>query len=140
MAQAPTAAPMPPPAAGAAPPGGSAPDDADTDMDTGDGDDDSDVILTVCKDPDGGFTLYQGDEPEGDEEEGEGGEEPPAEAGAAAGGMGAEGEDKGEHFDTAAALMKGIMQLLEDDTGAEDSFGKAFAGGRHPSAKPMPGM
>lgn len=129
MAMPPTAAPAPGPAAGADPAmaGGAPPDDM------GAMDDDAgaepDCILTVCKDPNGGFILYKGDEPE--ENEG-------AEAGAAPGAPApAEDEDQGQHFDTPQALLKGIMEMLNSDSGAEDAFmGATKSGG----PMPKPGM
>lgn len=136
MAMPPTSAPAPapapapmapaddmPPADGAAP--------ADAGMAEGA---EPEVILTVCKDPAGGFMLYQGDEPD------EGDEGAAPDAGEA---PGAEGTSAGQHFDTPQALMQGIMKLLNPDAGAESSFAKGFKGepddtAGAPSA-PMPG-
>lgn len=110
MALPPTPAPAAGPAAGADPTmaGGAPPDD----MGAAEGAEapEMDCILTVCKDPNGGFMLYKGDEPE------EGGEAAP------------EGEGQGQHFDSPQELMRGIMLVLNSDGDAEASFGKAFRG------------
>lgn len=129
MAMPPTAAPMPADAGGTPPDdmGGAQPDAGNADQGG------EDCILTVCKDPAGGFILYAGDEPE------ELGEGTAAEEGAEA----AEGDEGGQHFDTPQALMQGIMKMLNNDGGAEDSFAKGFRGepdetaGKPPGA-PMP--
>lgn len=122
MALPPTPAPAAGPAAGADPTmaGGAPPDD----MGAAEGAEapEMDCILTVCKDPNGGFMLYKGDEPEE-------GAEP-----AAPGAPPAEGEDQGQHFDSPQELMRGIMQLLNSDEGAESSFAKGFKGEDDPTA------
>lgn len=116
MPPTPAAAPMAPaddmpPAAGAAAPS--------ADMGEADEGAEPEVILTVCKDPAGGFMLYQGDEPdEGDEGAAPDAGEAPA----------AEGASAGQHFDTPQALMQGIMKLLNPDQGAEDAFAGGFKG------------
>lgn len=139
MAMPPLPAAAPGPAAGADPTmSGAALAD---DMGAGDDDDDDDVILTVCKDPDGGFTLYKGDEPE-DDEEGDDAGAPTAPGGTPApGGADAdEDEDEGQHFDTAPELLRGIMQMLESDSGAEEAFAGGFKGDKEMPASKPPGM
>lgn len=121
----PTPAPAAGPAAGADPTmaGGAPPDDMGA---AGDEAPEMDCILTVCKDPNGGFMLYKGDEPE------EGAEAAP------------EGEGQGQHFDSPQELMRGIMLVLNNDEGAESSFAKGFKGEDDPTAAkpdmPTPGM
>lgn len=131
MAMPPVPAPAaPPPDVGAPPPGAPpAANDVGNEAEGAEGADE--VVLTVCKDPAGGFTLFKGDEPEepGEgtaAEEGAEGNEPP-EAGAG-----------GQHFDTPQALLKGIMELLNSDSGAEEGFAQGYAGGK--GTAPAPGM
>lgn len=117
MAMPPTSAPPP---ADAGPPGGDMPPDVapDAGMDEGT---DSQVLFTVMGPPEGPYTLMAGDEPEGEG----------AMAGAA------------PKFDTPQALMKAIMELLNNSGGAEDSFAKGFKGEPDATAgkpdAPMPG-
>ncbi len=127
MALPPSTAAAPPPDMGAAPPPDmGAPPDAGAD--TGD---DANGGWTVCgtilKNDQGQFKLLPGDEPE----PGEGGE------GADAGDMGA---DQGQVFDSGPALLKGVMTLIENDSGAEKSFGDAFASKGKMGGMPSPGM
>lgn len=113
MALAPTAAPPMPPAGGA-------PSDETLGVDAGATDEGMEppVLFTVTGNMGGPYTLMPGDEPEGDAGM------PPGEAGAPAGGdMPAAAE--GKTFDTPQALLRGVMELLNDSGGAE----KAFAGG-----------
>lgn len=133
MAQAPTAAVPPPTDASALPPAAAA-NAGSTDPDAGNADEgtESDVIATICQNKDGTYTLYAGDEPE------EAGE-------AAEPGEGAEVAPEGKTFDTPQALLKGVMELLNDSGGAEDSFGKGFRGesdatAAKPDVPPVPGM
>lgn len=121
MAQAPT--PAAPPAANDAapmPPAGAA--DAAPDLDAAD--EGPPVLFTVLGDPAGPYTLMAGDEPEGEGEA----------AGAA------------PTFDTPQALMKAIMELLNNSGGAENSFAKGFKGepddtaAKPAPAAPAPGM
>lgn len=64
-------------------------------------------IATICRNADGGYVLYAGDEPEP--------------------GMDGEGAE-GTTFDSPQALIRGVMELLNPTEGAEASFGKAFRG------------
>lgn len=119
MALPPTPAAAPPPDADALAPPGGAPDAPDA----GEADEGAEppVLFTVLGPPSGPFVLMAGDEPEGE--------------GAAAGAA--------PKFDTPQALMKGIMELLNPDGGAESSFAKGFRGEADdtaaPPAAPMPG-
>lgn len=70
-------------------------------------------IATICENPDGTYMLYAGDEPEG-----------------------MEGDAEGQTFDTPQALMRGVMELLNPASGAEDSFAAGFKGEPDPAAKP----
>lgn len=121
MAVAPPPA-APPPTDAAMPPGGAAPADDMGAMDQDEGAEPP-VLFTVMGKPGGPYVLMAGDEPEGE--------------GAAAGAA--------PTFDTPQALMKAIMQLLNNEDGAEDSFAKGFKGEDDPTAaKPdmpaAPGM
>lgn len=137
MAMPPTPVPAPTPAAGAAPAdmapatSGVAPGDADEGAEP-------DVILTVCKDPAGGFTLYKGDEPE--EDEGAVSAAAGASPGAAAAPAGDEGESEGQHFDSPQELLRGIMELLNSDSGADDAFAAGFKGTDDTPGDKPPGM
>lgn len=139
-------APMPPktakipptPAAGAAA-GADATGDigADDSQDDGDDTDSGTVLLTVTKMPDGTYQLVQGDEDEGDEgDAGEGADD--TGAAAAAGGdtsdtdtdAGAEDEPQPQSFDSKGALMKGILDILnEDEAGSSGSAQRNFDAG-----------
>lgn len=130
MALPPTAAAAPmPPATGAAPM------DIDPELDAGNADEgtEPEVIATICKNADGTYTLYAGDEPEGME----------ADAGMPGAAGGEELAPEGKSFDTPQALMRGVMELLNPAAGAEDSFGKGFRGEADATtakpAEPMPG-
>ncbi len=126
-----------PPVAAAAP--ATAPVAADPTMDedaAGGGDDvmpedegagdGSEVILTVCKEADGTYSLIKGDEEEANGEDA---------AGAAATEGTPENENK-QSFDSKGALLKGILDILnegESSEGAEgtseDQFQSGFGGG-----------
>lgn len=77
------------------------------------------VMATICKNSDGTFTLYAGDEPEESADAGM-----PDEGGAA---------PEGKSFDTPQALLKGVMELLNGDSGAEEAFAGGFAGDAEPA-------
>ena len=137
-------------------------DDDDTDTgaaaDTGDGDsgdetagdmgggDDAGptVLLTVMDNGDGTYKLIEGDEPDEDE-----GDETAAGAtGSAAGedqGAG-EGEEAGKDYDSPGALLKGILDILQEhessaggEGSSDDQFAAGYAGGSSASpSKPTP--
>lgn len=102
MAMAPTAAAAPMPAPDAMPSAGmdAAPDDMAHEGA------EPNVLFTVMGPPEGPYTLMAGDEPEGE------------------GDMAADAPT----FDTPQALMKAIMELLNNSDGAENSFAKGFKG------------
>lgn len=118
----PTPAPAAGPAAGADPTmaGGAPPDD----MGAAAPDDGGEmpVLFTVMGKPGGPYSIAAGDEPEGE------------------GDMAASMPT----FQTPQELMKAIMGLLNNEGGAEASFGKAFRGEDDPTAAkpdmPTPGM
>ncbi len=132
MALPPSTAAAPPPDMGAAPPPDiGAPPDAGADTgDQGDSDSDGEVIATICRMPDGTFKLYSGDEPE------EGGED----VAAGAPGEGEPPAPEPQTFDSGPALLKAVMALIENDSGAEKSFGDAFASKGKMGEMPSPGM
>lgn len=87
---------------------------------------DQQVLLTVCKEADGSYSLIEGDEEE---------------AGAAAeGAMDEEGTAK--KFDNKGALLKAILDILNEDEAAaggeagssEDQFQSGFGGPAAPGA------
>jgi hypothetical protein len=114
-------------------------DTGDDTGDTGAEAEESDVLVTIARDPAGGYLVYAGDEPEEDEG---GAEDEGAEAGAGAGGGMAAGggEEAGQHADSVGAALKlamDIMQEAENSAGApgssEDQFAAGFAGGAAPA-------
>lgn len=106
MAMPPTAAAAPPMAPDQMPP-----DDEATEAQSAP-EDEGEVVATIMRMPDGTYSLTPGDEAEPNE---------PAEAGAAP-------APEPQMFDTPQALIKGLMDLLNEGTGAEESFGKGFRG------------
>lgn len=137
-------------------------DDEEDDEEGEGGDGQPTVLLTVMDNHDGTYTLIHGDEPEdheedeeeegaeGEEEEGAEGEAPEGEEGEA--NEPEEGEEEGEgeegseeeepdqeHFDSPGALMKGILDILneaEADNGAgEHAFEEGFNETKEPTPK-----
>lgn len=110
MALAPTAVASPAPAdEGAMPP-------PDAELDAGNADEgtEPECIATICRNKDGTYMLYAGDEPDaGEPGMAPGGDEPAPE---------------GQTFDTPQALLRGVMELLNNSGAAEDSFAKGFKG------------
>ncbi len=93
------------------------------------------VLLTVMKEEDGTYRLIEGDEDE--EEEGEEGEG--EEGGAMAGGE----EEEGKTYDSKGALLKAILDILNEDEASEGepgSSGDQFQAGfdQNKPAAPMP--
>lgn len=121
MAKAPMTADAPPMAdeeddASAAAPAAS--DDAAAAGDDADAGDDHQVLLTVCKEADGTYSLIQGDEEEADD----------AGAGGAEGASPAEDADASENkqnFDSIGALLKGVLDILKADASSEGGEGSA---------------
>lgn len=130
------------PMAAAAP---AAPDpDMDADADMGGEGAEQAVLVTICKDGQGGYVVYSGDEPEGDEGEGMsaddagamGGAPGGAQGGPPAGGADMGGGAQGQPAASIGATLKITMDLLQADassTGApgsaEDQFQSGFTGG-----------
>lgn len=92
-------------------------------MDEGD-DAGHEVLLTVCREGDGTYRLIQGDE----EEAAPGGEADDQ-------GMGATDEGEGKIYDSKGALLKAILDILNEDEGSagadgssEDQFQAGFSG------------
>jgi hypothetical protein len=114
----------------------------DTAPDTGESEE-SDVLVTIARDPAGGYLVYAGDEPEEDEggAEDEGAEgNGEAGAGAGAGMASGGGAEAGQHADSVGAALKAAMDILqesENSAGApgssEDQFAAGFAGGAAPA-------
>lgn len=84
------------------------------------------VLLTVCKEADGTYRLIQGDEEDAAEEGGEATDDAVA----------ATDEGAGMVYDSKGALMKGILDILNEDEAAagggegsdEDNFQSGFGG------------
>ena len=100
------------------------------------GDDDSgDVLLTVLKNPDGSYTLIDGDEDDGDDDDqGAGPDDMGGGAGAAGAADGDQAGPQGQTFDSKGALLKAILDLLNEDEdqegeGGQSAFDAGFAGG-----------
>jgi hypothetical protein len=123
----------------------------------GDADTDSDdqVVVTICKNSDGSYTVYPGDEPEaggaGDMDDGS---EDDADAlgpagaapapGGAAGGMGSGGNGgapQGQPADSVGAALKIALTILQADASSAGAPGDAesqFAGGFGADKSPTP--
>lgn len=94
--------------------------------DTGGGPDDN-VICTVCRNDDGTFTVYDGDEPE------DGGEDMSGDDAAAMGPGGDQQADQGQQASSVGEALKLVMQALqqsEQGGGAEADFASGFNGPR----------
>lgn len=96
------------------------------------GPEESDVLVTIAKGPDGTYLVYEGDEPEEDEEEGEG------EAGEAD-----EGEEGNEpegpepiHADSVGAALKAAMDILHKDEAGGKSEHDQFTEGYNEDQSP----
>lgn len=137
MAQAPMPMPMPP--AGGADPTGGMMGGADP---SGDADSDDNVLVTICSDGQGGYTVYAGDEPE----EGSGADmsEDDADlgpdAGAPAPGGGAPAPE-GQPADSVGSALKIAMDMLnaaKSSAGAPGDADSQFAAGFSGSQSPTP--
>lgn len=100
------------------------------------------VVLTVSRNGDGTYTLYQGDEPEDEDEGGEaaggatGGDQSGAGGETAEQAEGAEGGasagQEGEQFSSVPELMRGILECIRHDeengpqASGEDQFDQGF--------------
>lgn len=106
-------------------------EDAGAPADTGDDTPgDEDVLLTVCKEADGTYSLIKGDEEDADGADA---------AGSADAGAGADSNK--QTFDSIGALLKGILDLLKEDAssaGADGSADSQFQSGFDDSAPAKP--
>ncbi len=132
---------LPPPPA-ADPMGGAAPPDPADESDT--------VVCTICKNGDGSYTVYAGDEPEpddtGDEMGGMGAGMPP---GGAVGPPGAgaepdEGPPAGVQASGVGEALRAAMDVLQADASAggngpsdQDQFAAGFASSRSPTPQKL---
>lgn len=132
MALTPSPAPAGAPPGLGAPPGGGAPpmgaapgDDADA------GSPDDNVICTVCKNEDGTYTVYQGDEPEG------GDEDMSSDDASAMGPAGDQPSNQGQQAGSVGEALKLVMSILQQDAqsggGAEAQFASGFNGDQSPT-------
>lgn len=96
--------------------------DGEASMDVAVEDSDHTVLFTVCKEPDGTYRLIQGDEDDAD-----------AGGDATDDAVGTEDEDTGKVYDSPGALLKAILDILNEDGAAageegssEDQFQAGF--------------
>ncbi len=110
--------------------------DADTDAD-------DQVVVTICKDGQGGYTVYAGDEPEsgpGDADMSEDDTAAMGPAGAAPAPNGGAPTPQGIPADSMGAALKAAMDIMQSDASAsggsnpEDQFSAGFGS----TAKPPP--
>jgi hypothetical protein len=130
----------PDPTAGAAT-GGSADPSAGGEADSG-----SDVVVTICKQDDGSYMVYAGDEPDADDSDDVSEDDAEAMSGAAASGGGgsgggAGGDAQGQPADSIGAALKIAMDILQSDKSSEGAAGNAddqFAAGFGADKSPTP--
>lgn len=144
MAQPPTSLSAPPPAAGAM--GGDPTMGADPsaagDPSAGGDDSGSDVVVTICSNGDGTYTVYAGDEPDsgsgdmsGDDADAMGA------AGAAPAPGGGAPPPQGQPADSIGAALKAALDILQADASSQGAPGSAddqFASGFSASKSPTP--
>lgn len=135
MAPMPAKAPPPMASADDADPaaGGSTDDTGGGDQDAGD-DQSGQVLCTILKNPDGGYTLVAGDEDDGTE----GGDMADGGGDDMGGDMGA--KPQGQSFSEPGALLKGVLDLLNKDAaanggGTQSNFEAGFSGSSAPTPK-----
>lgn len=128
MAQAPMSAPPPSPAMGGADPSaGAEPDAAPA----------SDVVVTICKNDDGSYTVYAGDEPDASGD----GSSDDADAMGGAGDAAAAPSAQGQPADSIGAALKAALDIMNSDKSSEGAPGNAddqFAAGFGASQSPTP--
>lgn len=146
-------------------PGAGGDQDAGGDTDAG-SDTGGQIIVSICLNSDGSFTLFQGDEPDEGGDDASAGAAPGAAGGAGAaadvgaaptppataGPTGEEDESEapeGEHFDDVPSLMKAVLEIVKDaadQAGSGESsnmasgFADASGGGAPPTTVQPPGM
>lgn len=110
--------------------------------DAPDAEPDSDVLVTICSDGQGGFIIYQGDEPEGDtgdmSEDDANAMGPAGDAAAPGGGA---PTPQGQPADSIGAALKAALDILNAAKSSEGAPGSAddqFAGGFNASKSPTP--
>lgn len=99
------------------------------------GDQSGQVLCTVLKNPDGGYTLMAGDEEDG-------GASPP-EAGGEMGGDMAPAKPEGQTFSEPGALLKAVLDILTKDQEsgsgpAQGHFEAGYSGDSAPTPKKAP--
>jgi hypothetical protein len=113
----------------------------------GDADQDSDdnVVVTICKSPDGSYVVYAGDEPEGGEPEGDESEDDADAMGPAGGAPGgaptAAPAPEGQPASSIGEALKIAMTIMQEDKSSEGAPGNAddqFAAGFSASQSPTP--
>lgn len=120
------APPMPPPGG---PMGGAPPPAPDA------GGSDDNVVCTICKNDDGSYMVYSGDEPEGGS-----GDMSGDDVGAMGPGGGAPAS-QGQSADSAGSVLKIVMDILQSDASGEGGPGNAdsqFAAGFSADKSPTP--
>jgi hypothetical protein len=137
------------------PPGGMMPPDPSAGDPSAGGDDSSNVIVSICSNGDGSYTVYAGSPPDSDSDDssdddtdamGPAGGAPAAGAGGGAGGAGAMGggmggASQGQPADSIGAALKIALDLLNADKSSEGAPGNAddqLASGFSASKSPTP--
>lgn len=126
----------------------SAPPGADampSDDDAGAPDTDDNVVVTICKDGQGGYTVYAGDEPEGGDAADMSGDDANAMGPAGDGAAPAASAPEGQPASSVGEALKIAMTILQADESsegapgsAEDQFSAGFTGSQAPT--PATGM
>jgi hypothetical protein len=96
------------------------------------------VIVTICRDPAGGYVVYSGDEP--DASDGTSADDDAASGGASAGGASG-GDGGGQHVDSIGAALKAAMDVLQEDASSQGAAGSSddqFASGFAADQSPTP--
>jgi hypothetical protein len=140
IAPAPMAIPSSPPAPAGGPAGMLPPDPSGG---TGDGSDSgSDVVVTICSNGDGTYTVYAGDEPDaGSGDMSDDDADAMGSAGAAPAPGGGAPPPQGQPADSIGAALKAALDILQSDASSQGAPGSAddqFASGFSASKSPTP--
>jgi hypothetical protein len=140
IAPAPMAIPSSPPAPAGGAAGMMPPDPSGG---TGDGSDSgSDVVVTICSDGQGGYTVYAGDEPDaGSGDMSDDDTDAMGSAGSAPAPGGGSPPPQGQPADSIGAALKAALTILQSDASSQGAPGSAddqFSAGFSASKSPTP--